>query len=136
MHLNAIWVQVFFYHVDVEKCYFVYQNLVEIVLSPPHYIIKPLCNDGRPLPWRELSKLKTLFNLSRHSFYNSDGNSLLRGQNMWKKNFRIGKKSFVLFGKKIPMTLMKVLESINWKGGHVRKSRKSFFRTKKIWNQY
>ena len=47
-----------------------------------------------------------------------------------EKNFRIGKKSFVLFGKKIPMTLMKVLESINWKGGHVRKSRKSFFRTK------
>ena len=32
-----------FYHVDVEKCYFVYQDLVEIVLSPPHYIVKPLC---------------------------------------------------------------------------------------------
>ena len=26
--------QVFFYHVDVEKCYFVYQNLVKIVVTP------------------------------------------------------------------------------------------------------
>ena len=43
MHLNAIRVQVFFYHVDVEKCYFVYQNLVEIVLSPLYYVVKPLC---------------------------------------------------------------------------------------------
>ena len=46
MQSNAIRVQVFFYHVDVEKCYFVYQNPVEIVLSRPHYIIKPLCRVG------------------------------------------------------------------------------------------
>ena len=43
MHSNAIRVQVFFYHVYVEKCCFVYQNPLEIVLSPPHYIIWPLC---------------------------------------------------------------------------------------------
>ena len=42
MQWNAIRVQVFFYHVDVEKCCFVYQNPLEIVLSPPHYIIWPL----------------------------------------------------------------------------------------------
>ena len=34
----------FLYHVNVEKSYFVYQNLLEIVLSPPHYIIRPLCS--------------------------------------------------------------------------------------------
>ena len=43
MHSNAICLQVFFYHVGVEKCYFVYQNPVEIVVSPPHYITWPLC---------------------------------------------------------------------------------------------
>ena len=50
MHLNANRVRVFFYHVDVEKCYFVYQNLVEIVLSPPHYYVHSqtivYCNDA------------------------------------------------------------------------------------------
>ena len=43
MHSNAIWVQVFFYHMDVKKGYFVDQNPLEIVLSPPHYIIWHLC---------------------------------------------------------------------------------------------
>ena len=43
MQSNAIRLQIFFYHVDVETCCFVYQNPLEIVLSSPHYIVKPLC---------------------------------------------------------------------------------------------
>ena len=33
----------FCYHVNTERCYFIHQNLVEIVLSPPHYWVWPLC---------------------------------------------------------------------------------------------
>ena len=56
--------QVFFYHLDVEKCYFVYQNPLEIVFSPPHYIIWPLCISSYYLQIFETSPQNTSGNLS------------------------------------------------------------------------
>ena len=44
VHSYAISDAGFFYHVNTEKCYFIHQNLVEIVLLPPHYWVWPLCS--------------------------------------------------------------------------------------------
>ena len=40
-----------FYQMNNEKFYFIHQNLVEIVLLPPHYWVWPLCIRSQFLVW-------------------------------------------------------------------------------------